>query len=104
MAGAGAVVTAEAMAVDNEACLGPFLADFCLSHCNIFVQCGESAQKAASGKNRPEAVDGGTTDQTSGLEGQAAKKTVANTHRTRFTISAKVSMDSVLKGRSDTLR
>ncbi len=31
----------------------PLLADFGLSHCNMVVQCSESAQKAANGKNRP---------------------------------------------------
>ncbi len=35
---------------------GPFLADSRLSHCNEVVQCSESAQKAADGKKRPQAV------------------------------------------------
>ncbi len=32
------------------------LADFCLTHCNIFAPFTESAQKAADGKTRPTAV------------------------------------------------
>ncbi len=33
----------------------PEVADFRLSRCNIVVQCSELVQKAANGKNRPEA-------------------------------------------------
>ncbi len=31
----------------------PHLADSCLSHCNIILQCSESTQKSVNGKNRP---------------------------------------------------
>ena len=34
----------------------PHLADSCLSHCNMIVQCYKLGQMAANGKNRPEAV------------------------------------------------
>ncbi len=34
----------------------PIVADFCLSRCNIVVQCSELVQKVANGKNRPFSV------------------------------------------------
>ena len=41
------------MVIPPEVCDWLMMADARLTQCNLIIQCSESAQKAANGKNRP---------------------------------------------------